>query len=202
MIGRVLFFIFTMTVGGFAQVPVGDPYDENKHPNPIVTFVEIGDFKPSTYDTARARASIELMGLSQDEGQRESLEITESDAREVKILGKKTETLFYPVVRQTFTLTGGDSFVLYSFKDPRPDVPSEYRVSMLNEHAFKDEKKEKDRRFGASSPPEKLEIRGSPALLFDNDGELVLFWQGRRVAHVAVSSIDRETLFRLVDNLL
>ncbi len=202
MIRRAILYVLCMSVAAAAQVPVGDPFDAKKHPNPILTYVELDDFKQTTYDGARARAKIELMGLSQDEGQRESLEIAQGDARKVKILGKKTETLFYPVVRQTFSLTDGESFVLYSFKDPRPDVPSEYRVSMLNEHAFAEEKKEKDRRFGASSSPEKMEIRGSPALLFDNGGELVLFWQGRRVAHVAVASIDRETLFRLVENLL
>ncbi len=202
MIRRAIFYILCMSVAAVAQVPVGEPFDAKKHPNPILTYVELDDFKQTTYDGARARANIELMGLSQDEGQRESLEIAQGDARKVKILGKKTETLFYPVVRQTFSLTDGESFLLYSFKDPRPDVPSEYRVSMLNEHAFREEKKVKDRRFGASSSPEKMEIRGSPALLFDNGGELVLFWQGRRVAHVAVASIDRETLFRLVENLL
>ncbi len=202
MILRALLAILCMTLVSFGQVPVGDPFDAKKHPNPIVTFVENDEFKPTTYDTARARASIELMGLSQDDGIRASMEMAPGDARKVKILGRKTETLFYPVVRQTFNLTDGESFVLYSFKDPRPDISSEYRVSMLNEHAFKEEKKVKDRRFGVSPPPEKMEIRGSPALLFDNDGELILFWQGRRVAHVAVAVIDREELFRLVRDLL
>ena len=205
MIPRVVLCCFCFLAAALdvtGQVPAGDPFEAKKHPNPIVTFVESKDFKPTEYNTARDRADIELLGLSRDEGQRESVEISPSDARKVKILGRKTEVLVFPVVKQNFRLTDGDLFVLYSFKDPRPDIPSEYRVSVLNEHAFREHKKPKDRRFGLSSPPERLEIRGSPALLFDNDGRLALFWEGRGVSHVASGGMSREMLFWLVEDLL
>ncbi len=189
-------------VAASAQVPAGDPFEAKKHPNPIVTFVESKHFKPTDYNTARDRADIELLGLSRDEGHRESVEITRSDARKLKILGRKTEVLFFPVVKQNFRLADEGLLVLYSFKDPRPDIPSEYRVSILNEHAFREHKKPKDGRFGLSTPPERLGIRGSAALLFDNDGELTLFWQDRGVSHAASGSMSREMLFWLVEDLL
>ena len=189
-------------VAASAQVPAGDPFEAKKHPNPIVTFVESKHFKPTDYNTARDRADIELLGLSRDEGHRESVEITRSDARKLKILGRKTEVLFFPVVKQNFRLAEEGLLVLYSFKDPRPDIPSEYRVSILNEHAFREHKKPKDGRFGLSNPPERLGIRGSAALLFDNDGELTLFWQDRGVSHIASGSMSREMLFWLVEDLL
>ena len=205
MIPRVILcgFCFLGAAGvASGQVPAGDPFEAKKHPNPIVTFVESKDFNPTGYNTARDRADVDLLGLSRDEGHRESVEITPSDARKIKILGRKTEVLFFPVVKQNFRLTDGDLLVLYSFKDPRPDVPSEYRVSILNEHAFREHKKPKDGRFGLSSSPERLRIRRSEALLFDNDGELTLFWQGRGMSHVASGNMSREMLFWLVEDLL
>ncbi len=196
------FCILGAVVAASGQVPAGDPFEAKKHPNPIVTFVESKHFKPTDYNTARDRADIELLGLSRDEGHRESVEITPSDARKFKVLGRKTEVLFFPVVKQNFRLADEGLLVLYSFKDPRPDIPSEYRVSILNEHAFVEHKKPKDGRFGLSNPPERLGIRGSAALLFDNDGELTLFWQDRGVSHVASGSMSREMLFWLVEDLL
>ena len=121
---------------------------------------------------------------------------------EVKILGRDTEVLFYPVVRQTFRLKEGGSFILYSFRDPKPDIPSSIVASILIQHAFTKTKKPEEGRFGLSPPPEQLEIRGSRALLFDNEGVLTLFWQDQQASHVVVSEIDRQTLFRLVEDLL
>ena len=49
----------------FAQVPPpGTPYDSSRHSNPIITFVENRDFKPSDYEQAKKAAGIELLGLS------------------------------------------------------------------------------------------------------------------------------------------
>jgi len=45
------------------------------HPNPIITFVELKDFKPASPDRRRKETGIELLGLSQDEGKRESVEL-------------------------------------------------------------------------------------------------------------------------------
>ena len=89
-----------------------------------------------------------------------------------------------------FLLIEGESFILYSFKDPKPDIPSGIVASVLDRHAFTKAKKPEEGRFGLSSPPEQLGIRGSAALLFDNDGELTLFWQDQRASHVATSTVE------------
>ena len=199
---RAVLSVLLVAGGGFAQVPAGEPYNPEKHPNPILTFVERDDFKPTTYDEARVTADIELLGISADEGSRKDLDMASGAVNKIKILGRNTEVLFYPVVRQTFLLIEGESFILYSFKDPKPDIPSGIVASVLDRHAFTKAKKPEEGRFGLSSPPEQLGIRGSAALLFDDDGELTLFWQDQRASHVATSTVDRQTLFRLVEDLL
>lgn len=191
--------VATTTLG---QVTPGAPYEPSKHPNPILTFVEPDDFAPTTHQEATTSAGIDLLGLSSTEGSRDALSIASRRVEEIKIVGRRTEVLFHPTVRQEFALSGGGTMVLYSFKVPKTDFPSEYEESALNEHAFRDDKDPLKRRFGPSTPPEKTEIRGSPALLFDNDGELTLFWIEGGTSHVAVSNVDRRTLFHLVEDLL
>ena len=115
---RAVLSVLLVAGGGFAQVPAGEPYNPEKHPNPILTFVERDDFKPTTYDEARVTADIELLGISADEGSRKDLDMASGAVDEIKILGRNTEVLFYPVVRQSFLLIEGESFILYSFKDP------------------------------------------------------------------------------------
>src|SRR5262245_5073748 len=95
--------------------PPGPPFDGSKHPNPIVTFVDTKDFKPISSDQARKESGIELLGITQDEGKRESIEV--ADGRFVKnmsILGGRTDVTFYPVVRQKFMLSEGGGLILYS----------------------------------------------------------------------------------------
>ena len=157
---------------------------------------------PSVYEAAVEDAGIELLGLSSDEGSRESLEITSGRVDEVKILGRDTETLFYPVVRQHFQLHDGEALTLYSFRNPKPDIPARFLISALNQHAFAPEDDPEKSRFGASARPEELGILGSPALLFDNEGELTLFWQDSNASHVVDSTIAIGTLLRLVEDLL
>ena len=62
-----------IAVPAFGQVPPGFPYDAAKHSNPIVTYVDKTDFRPSNYNDAVDAADIELLGLSSEEGQRESI---------------------------------------------------------------------------------------------------------------------------------
>src|SRR3989442_8776473 len=121
----LLFMLPAMPATAFAQTPPpGVPYDASKHPNPIITFVEMKDFKPAAADQAKKDTGIELLGISKDEGQRESVEF--ADGRFVKnlpILTIRTDVTFYPVVRQKFKLSEGANLVLYSFRFPKVALP-------------------------------------------------------------------------------
>ena len=187
---------------GSAQVPAGPPFDPDIHPNPIVTFVRSSDFAPTTCDEAADNAGIEIVGLSSGTATRESIEITEGSVDEVKILGRDIETLFFPVVRQRFELKAGGTLTLYSFRDPSPDIADRFLISVLNQHAFASEDDPEKARFGGVAAPEQLGVLGVPALLFNNDGELTLFWQDRNTSYVADSTIDPDALLRLVEDLL
>jgi len=187
---------------GFAQIPAGQAYDPERHPNPIVTFVEAEDFQPASYDEARRFAGIELMGLSAAEGVREEIAVAPGRAMELRVLGRRTETLSFPVVRQTFGLTRGGVLRLYSFRNPRTDLPSDAAEEMLDQDALTEPRNPGEGRFGPSPRPDSLSIRGKPALLFGNAGERSLFWQEDRVSHVAVADIEPEDLFRIVEDLL
>src|SRR6516164_5796399 len=128
----------------FAQTPPpGPPFDAARHANPIVTYVETKDFKPLSPDQVKSQAGIDLLGFSQDQAKRESLEI--ADGRYVKsmtILGFRTEVTFYPVVRQTFKLKdGGAEIVMYSFRFPKVALPPEFTRIVLNEAAVEKKKK-------------------------------------------------------------
>ena len=57
-----------INLAGFAQVPAGHPYQAEKHPNPILTFVGNDDFESTIYEEARESGGVELLGLSADEG--------------------------------------------------------------------------------------------------------------------------------------
>ena len=188
------------------QVPAGPPYDASIHPNPIVTFVEDADFSNVPYSEAVDRAEIELLGLSGAEGTRENVSITDPFVEEIRILGDDIDVLFPPVVRQTFRLSDDKPFILYSFRDPRPTgIPTGYLAAILNEHAFRQTDNPEESRFGGANGPERLEIRGSAALLFDETetrDRLVLFWQDDKASHVAVAPVSRDSMFRLVRDLL
>jgi hypothetical protein len=187
----------------FAQTPPpGAPFDTTKHPNPIITFVEKKDFKQAASDQARKESGIEALGLSQDEGKRQSLEI--ADGRFVKnmsIIGVRTDVTFYPVIRQTFSLADGGELVLYSFKFPRVALPPDFSRIVLNEAAVERKKKPSEMRFGGANP-ETLEIRGARALLFENEGQVTVYWQEEGVGHAATSSLPRQELFDIIEDLL
>src|SRR4030095_7368246 len=102
----------------------GAPFDTSKHPNPIITFVEMKDFKPVAADLVRKESGIELMGISQEEGTRESVELADGRfVRNMSILGIRTDVTFYPVVRQKFKLTDGADLTLHSFRFPKVALP-------------------------------------------------------------------------------
>src|SRR5947209_2935061 len=126
----VVLFLFAFLFSSVAAAqtpPPGAPFDPSKHPNPIVTFVEEKDFKPVAYYRAKADAGIELLGLSQNEGKRGSVELAEGRfVKNMSILNFRTDVTFYPVVRQKFKLANGSDLVLYSFRFPKVALPREY----------------------------------------------------------------------------
>ena len=195
--------ILALSAAATAQTPPpGVPFDASKHPNPIITFVEEKDFRPASYEQAKKDAGIEFLGLSQDEGKRESVEV--ADGRFVKnmsILNFRTDVTFYPVVRQKFKLAGGMDLVLYSFKFPRVALPREYARIILNEAAIEKKKKPSEMRFGGTAP-EQLEIRGARGLLWEKDGQTTIYWQEEGVGHVVMAMLDRQELFRVIEDLL
>ena len=101
---------------------------------------------------------------------------------EVTILGRDREDLFYPVVRQHSSCMTAVSSPSIRSETPKPDIPDRFLVSTLNQHAFAREDDPEKSRFGASARPAQLAVLGAPALLFDNEGKLTLFWQDSRVS--------------------
>jgi hypothetical protein len=204
--GRIIaFLLFTFASTALpAQVPPpGVPYDSGKHPNPIITFAESAQFKAADYEQSQTEAGIELLGLSQSEGKRESVEIAEGRfVKNMTLIGRlRTDVTFYPVVRQKFNLSGGGEFLLHSFRFPRVVLPKEYVPMILSEAAAQTKKKPSEMRFGGVGP-EKLEIRGALALLFEKDGLITIYWQERGVGHTATSSLPRREMFRVIEDLL
>lgn len=164
--------------------------------------MEEKDFKAAASDQAKKDAGIDLLGLSQDEGKRQSIEI--ADGRFVKnmnILVVRTDVTFYPVVRQKFKLREGADLVLYSFRFPKVALPQDFTRIVLNEAALEKKKKPSEMRFGGAKP-ETLEIRGARALLFENGGQTTVYWQEQGVGHTATSSLPRKDLFEIIEDLL
>src|SRR5215471_21563532 len=151
--GTILLIIAT-AASAFAQTPPpGAPFDPGKHPNPIVTFVETKDFKLLADGQAKAEAGIDLLGLAQDEGKLESLDIAPGRfVKNMSILNVRTDVTFYPVVRQTFKLhDGGAELVIYSFRFPRVALPKDFTYAVLNEAAIEKKRKPTEMRFGGQN---------------------------------------------------
>ena len=187
----------------FAQTPPpGAPFDASKHPNPIITFVETKDFTPAVSDKAKKDAGIDLLGLSQDEGKRESIAIAGGRfVKNMPILRVRTDVTFYPVVQQKFKLSQGSDLVLYSFRFPKVALPQDFTRIVLNEAALEKKKKPGEMRFGGVAP-ETFEIRGARALLFESAGQITVYWQELGIGHTATSSLPRNELFRIIEDLL
>jgi hypothetical protein len=182
--------------------PPGNPFDASRHPNPIITFVEERDFRPAASDQVKRDTGIDLLGLAQDEGKRQSIEI--ADGRFVKnmaILNVRTDVTFYPVVRQKFKLTGGADLVLCSFRFPKVALPKDFTRIVLNEAAIEKKKKPGEMRFGGSNA-ETLDIRGARALLFENGDQTIVYWQEQGIGHTISATIPQKELFRIIEDLL
>ena len=194
--------IAASTAAAAQTPPPGAPFDAAKHPNPIITYVETKDFKSATPEEVKKSTDIELLGLAQDAAKRQSMEI--ADGRFVKnmsILNVRTEVTFYPVVRQTFKLASGSELILYSFRFPKVALPQDFSRIVLNEAAIERRKKPSEMRFGGAKP-ETLEIRGARALLFENDGQITVYWQEQGVGHTATANLPRKELFEIIEDLL
>jgi Domain of unknown function (DUF4367) len=201
----LLLITATLVSSGLALAqtpPPGLPFDVSKHPNPIITFVETKDFRPVSPEQVKKESGIDLLGLSQDQGKVQSIEF--ADGRFVKnmsILGGRTDVTFYPVVRQKFQLSKGGDLVLYSFRFPKVALPPDFARIVLNEAALEKKKKPSEMRFGGAKP-ETLEIRGAKALLFDNDGQITVYWQEGGIGHTATAMMPRNDLFEIIEDLL
>jgi hypothetical protein len=183
-----------------AQIPPGDSYDPSKHVNPIITYVQAKDFKPSTYKTAGETAGIPLMGLSQDTGTVDSVDVADAGIQNVRLGRSTVKVTFYPVVRQTFKLADSASLVLYSFKNPKiPNQSAGPFSEVIPQGRGRDPR---DRRLGDVKAPEDLEVRGLPAVLFEKDGTITVAWQEEGVTHTATSTLSRRAFFRILDDLL
>lgn len=199
----LIFPILLLTAStAFAQVPPGDPFDPNRHPNPIITYVDSAAFKTASFDGAEEALGGGMLGLDRQAGERESLSVAEGIVRKVRILGRNVDVTFYPVVRQVYKLSKGSTLTLHSFKNPKIAIPSEVAAAVLNEAAFSKPKNPRDARFGPASPPERSEVRGLAALVFENNGTTTVFWQERGLVHTATSDVNARELFRLIEDLL
>jgi hypothetical protein len=183
-----------------AQIPPGDSYDPSKHVNPIITFVQAKDFKPSTYKDAGDMAGFPLMGLSKETGTVESVDVADAGIQNVRVGRSTIKITFYPVVRQTFKLADGTTLALYSFKNPK--IPNQNAGPFSEGLPPNRGRDPKDRRLGDVKAPEELEIRGFPGVLFDKNGTLTVAWQEEGVTHTATSTLSRRAFFRILDDLL
>jgi hypothetical protein len=183
-----------------AQVPAGIPFDSAKHPNPIVTWVEIKNFKVTTFAAAVAAVGVDTMSLSQNEGRRESVELASpSNSRQrIRMAGEDVEVTFYPVMRQNYKLKSGHTFVLYTFRFPRALTSAD----VLNAAAFGRPVRGVSPRFGSVPLPDRIEIRGNPGLYFENPKERSVYWFELGAAHSATTDAPKDEFFEVLDDLL
>ena len=197
----ILPVLMVSATAAFAQVPPGDPYNPAKHPNAIITYVDNNAFTPATFAQAQEALGGEMLGLGRADGVRETLSMAPGSVRKVRILNQNTDVTYYPVIRQVYKLTKGSTLTLHSFKNPKAAIPSQIATQVLNDAAFRKPRTPKDARFGANAP-EKLDVRGLAALLFETDGLLVVFWQERGICHTVTTDVSRREVFRLIEELL
>src|SRR5262245_37831041 len=198
--------ILTMAILGLtalaavAQVPAGVPYDPAKHPNPIVTWVTAKDFKKVPFAEAADQVGVELMSLSRDQADRESVELAvPTPARQkVRIVGREFEATFYPVMRQNYKLKSGSSFSLYTFRFPRALTTADF----LNEAAFARPPRGTVPRFGSLPVPDRIEIRGNPGLYFDDPMQRTIYWFELGAGYSVTTSASKDELFKVLDDLL
>lgn len=187
-------------LAALAQVPAGVPYDPVKHPNPIVTWVTEKDFQTASFADAAAAVGVELMSLSRDEGERESVELASpAPARQkIRIVGEEIEVTFYPVMRQNYKLKSGHSFALYTFRFPRAITTADF----LNRAAFARPPRGTLPRFGALPVPDRLDIRGAPGLYFDDGKKRSVYWFELGSGFSVTTDASKDELFEVLEDLL
>ena len=183
-----------------AQVPAGIPFNPEKHPNPIVTWVQEKDFKTATFAEAVSAVGVDTMSLSRDEGQRESVELASpSPARQrVRMAGENVDVTFYPVMRQNYRLKSGHTFVFYTFRFPRALTSAD----VLNQAAFGRPLRGFPPRFGSLPVPDRIEIRGSPGLYFEGSQNRTVYWFELGAAHSVTTDASKDEMFEALDDLL
>jgi len=186
-------------------VPPGFNYDPAKHVNPVITYVESKDFKPSNYKDAEEATGHSLLGLSKETGSLESVAVADLGGKPPKDLRLPVPVAFYPVVQQTFKLVEGGTLILHSLKPPKiqgGNFPPQGRSSIGLPFPLPRRGDPKDKRFGPVTPPEELEIRGLPGLLFEKDGTITVAWMEDGIYYTASSSLSSKALFVVLDDLL
>ena len=196
----VILILILRAAAAYAQVPAGVPFDPRKHPNPIVTWVEQKDFQKVPFGEASEKVGVELMSLSRDEGERMSVELaTPATARQkIKSYGEEYEVTFYPVMRQTYKLKSGSTFLLYTFRFPRASTTAEF----LNITAFGKPPRGITPRFGAATLPDRIDIRGVPGLYFDDGKSRTIYWFELGAGYSVTTNATKEELFQVLEDLL
>src|SRR5688572_231945 len=182
------------------QVPAGVPYEARKHPNPIVTWVEQKDFVKVAYVEAAEKVGVELMSLSKDVGDRTAVEIATPVKASQKIRndGEEYEATFYPVMRQTYKLKSGNTFLIYTFRFPRALTTAEF----LNITAFGRPARGVTPRFGSAPIPDRIPIRGVDGLYFDDGRQRTIYWFEMDAGYSVTTNASREELFMVLEDLL
>ena len=80
-------------------------------------------------------------------------------------------------------------------------MPLSEAAGALNQAAFAKAGKPTDARFG-SAKPEKIDVRGREALLFDDGAERTIFWVENGVVYTATAALRQSVLLRLIEDLL
>jgi hypothetical protein len=194
------FLVLSSAADAIAQVPAGVPYDARKHPNPIITWVEQKDFVTVPYAEAAARVGVELMSLSKEHADRTSVEIAtpSRDPQKIRNYAEEYEATFYPVMRQTYKLKSGNTFLLYTFRFPRALTSADF----LNTTAFGRPPRGVTPRFGSSPVPDRIDIRGVPGLYFDNGRQRTIYWFELEAGYSVTTNATKEELFAVLQDLL
>ena len=199
--------LLLLAVTAMGQVPPGVPYKPKTHPNPIATFVKSSDFKKTTYGAAKTVTGFDPLGLSEKEGIRQSIEIAlpKPDKRKIILPDDEFPVIkveYSPVVRQKYLLKSGQELLLDAFQFPKVPIPLNDMTGILNSAAFLPGDKFWKARFGPATVPERVNVRGFAALLFDDNMELVLFWREGTECYVIKTKTSRSELFRIATDLL
>jgi hypothetical protein len=143
---------------------------------------------------------VDLISLSNAEGTRQSVELAvpSQGRQKVRIFNEEYEATFYPVMRQTYKLKSGHTFVLYSFRFPRALTTAD----LLNDVAFSRPPRGTTPRFGPVTLPERVDVRDKPGLLFDDGKQRGVYWFELGAGHFASTDAPKDELSRVLDDLL